>query len=86
MGESNPHRSYTLRESEIKAVEIQKDLGTHVSNNWSWEKHILEIVEEANALIFLIRRSFTNLDTLTFVKLCVCSALQSAFLIRSPFY
>ena len=62
------HR-YTLAGSELEHVFSEKDLGVTFGTNLQLEEHILEKIRKANAIVGLIRRSFSFLDCVLFKKL-----------------
>ena len=62
------HR-YNICEAEIEHVFEEKDLGVTIDFNLSFEEHIANKARIANAIVGLIRRSFTFLDVKSFSKL-----------------
>ena len=54
---------------EIEDVFKEKDLGVKVDTELSFEEHISTKVRVANAIVDLIRRSFTYLDCESFTKI-----------------
>ena len=48
----------------------EKDLGVYVDTELTFEKHIETVVNRANRMLGLIRRSYTYLDSLSLLKLC----------------
>ena len=62
------HR-YTLAGSELEHVFSEKDLGVTFDTDLQFEEHILEKIRKANAIVGLIRRSFSFLDCVLFKKL-----------------
>ena len=64
------HR-YTIYGKELDHVFEEKDLGVIIDSNLNFEDHIASKVKKANAIMGLIRRSFTYLSCETFKKLYV---------------
>ena len=62
------HR-YTLYGDELDHVFEEKDLGVIVDMEMNFEEHMAAKVKKANAMMGLIRRSFSYLDGETFKKL-----------------
>ena len=60
---------YKLYGNELEHVFEEKDLGVHIDSELRFEEHISNKVNKANALVGLIRRSFSYLDGETFKKL-----------------
>ena len=71
MGKDN-HNAYYMDENnsiELKSTMSEKDVGVTFGTNLKFDSHISTIVNKANQLTGLIKRSFTFLDKDTFVKL-----------------
>ena len=64
------HR-YLVNGQEIEHTFEEKDLGVIVDSELTFAEHITEKVNKANALVGIIRRSFTHLDPDTFAKIFV---------------
>ena len=62
------HR-YKLADKELEHVFSEKDLGVTFDTELQFEEHITSKVNKANAIVGLIRRSFTFLDCHLFKKL-----------------
>ena len=60
---------YKLYGKELEHVFEEKDLGVHIDSELKFEEHISNKVNKANALVGLIRRSFSYLDGELFRKL-----------------
>ena len=60
---------YQLYGDELEHVFEEKDLGVHVDSELRFAEHISNKVNKANALVGLIRRSFSHLDGMMFKKL-----------------
>ena len=60
---------YTLHNHELKHVSKQKDLGLTIDHRLKFTEHIAAKVKTANAMMGLIRRSFSFLDGPLFLKL-----------------
>ena len=80
------HR-YTNCNKEIEHVSEEKDLGVIIDSDLSFDEHISKKVRIANAIVGLIRRTFSYLDGKMFVKLYkafVRPHLEYAQVIWSP--
>ena len=64
------HR-YTIGPSELEHVFSEKDLGVTFDTDLTFEEHITSKINKANAIMGLIRRSFSFLDKTFFKKLYV---------------
>ena len=64
--------SNELNGEEIEHVFEEKDLGLYRDSEPSFDKHVSTIVDEANSIVGLIRRSFSYLDGPLFKKLYTC--------------
>ena len=53
----------------LHATTSEKDLGVYVDTGLTFEKHIETVVNQANRMIVLIRRSYTYLDSQSLLKL-----------------
>ena len=62
---------YEIDGEELEHVFEEKDLGVTVDYELTFEQHISHIVKKANAIMGLIRRSFTFLDQHLFRKLFI---------------
>lgn len=60
---------YNLYGNELEHVFEEKDLGVHIDSELKFDEHIANKVNKANALVGLIRRSFSYLDGELFKKL-----------------
>ena len=60
---------YTLADKELEHVFSEKDLGVTFDTELQFEEHITSKVNKANAIVGLIRRSFSFLDCHLFKKL-----------------
>ena len=54
---------------ELEHVSVEKDLGVLIDEELTFEEHIMEKVKKANAIVGLIRRSFSSLNGKRFKKL-----------------
>ena len=55
--------------TEIAETVLEKDIGVHIDQLLSFDEHIDYIVNKANCIFGIIRRSFTTLDIQTFLQL-----------------
>ena len=62
---------YTINGQELEHVFEEKDLGVKFDSALRFEEHISEKVKKANAMVGLIRRSFSFLDCELFKKLYI---------------
>ena len=62
------HR-YSICDREMDHVFEEKDLGVVVDSDLTFDEHILTKVRVANAMVGLIRRTFSYLDPMMFLKL-----------------
>ena len=60
---------YTLNGQELEHVFDEKDLGVKIDSALRFEEHISEKVKKANAMVGLIRRSFSFLNCDLFKRL-----------------
>jgi hypothetical protein len=73
IGKNNPERDYTMRMDEQEIViakcEEEKDLGVIFDRDLSFDRHIAHVVNKANQVIGIIKRTFTFLDKSMFIRL-----------------
>ena len=62
-------RTYKMKETTLKRVKQEKDIGVVVDEQLKFESHIYEKINKANSMIGLIRRSFIYMDEDMFKKL-----------------
>ena len=62
-------RIYKMRETTLKQVKQEKDIGVIVDDQLKFESHIYEKINKANSMMGLIRRSFVHMDEDMFKKL-----------------
>ena len=82
------HR-YMILNNEIEHVFDEKDLGVTVDSELRFEEHIANKVRVANAIVGLIRRSFSYLDCDSFRKIYTAFArphLEYAQSVWAPFH
>ena len=60
---------YKLSKLELEHVFEEKDLGVIVDSDMKFDQHMHSMVQKANSIIGLIRRSFSFLDELLFKQL-----------------
>ena len=63
---------YQLYGNELEHVFEEKDLGVYIDSELKFDEHISNKVNKANAMVGLIRRSFSYLDGELFKKLYTC--------------
>ena len=79
---------YKISQQELEHVFEEKDLGILIDSNLRFEEHISSKVNKANAIMGLIRRTFTFLDCKLFKKLYttfVRPPLEYRQVVWSPF-
>ena len=69
LGHQNPNRDYTMGATTLATTTSEKDLGVYVDTELTFEKHIETVVNQANRMLGLIRRSYTYLDSQSLLKL-----------------
>ena len=69
LGHQNPNRDYTMGATTLATTTSEKDLGVNVDTELTFEKHIETVVNQANRMLGLIRRSYTYLDSQSLPKL-----------------
>ena len=69
LGRQNPHRNYTMGAETLATTTSENDLGVYVDTELTFEKHIETVVNQANRMLGLIRRSYTYLDSQSLLKL-----------------
>ena len=62
---------YTMNEYVLDHVFEEKDLGVVIDSQLSFEEHINQKIKKANAMVGLIRRTFTYLEPMFFKKLYI---------------
>jgi hypothetical protein len=60
---------YTLCNTELQYSNKEKDIGVVVDNQLNFEDHMNEKINKSNSIMGLIRRTFTYIDTPTFLML-----------------
>ena len=68
-GKNNPHHHYKIGNSNLPDDTEEKDLGVTFDNELNFRKHVRNTVAKANSRVGLIKRSFTNLDSKSFMLL-----------------
>lgn len=92
IGVKNEKHKYYLDKDmlkELKTTEHEKDVGVIFSPNLKFDEHINTIINKANQLIGLIKRSFTHIDQNFLIKLyksIVRPHLEYANVIWHPMY
>ena len=76
-----------MKDTELKQVNQEKDIGVIVDDQLKFENHMYEKIMKANNRIKLIRRFFIHLDEEMFLKLykaLVCQQVEYANSIWYP--
>lgn len=58
-----------MNNHELEHIDSEKDLGIIIDSGLTFEEHISQKVTKENAILRLIRRSFSCLDRKSFLKL-----------------
>ena len=58
-----------MKDTKLKQVSQEKDIGVIVDEQLKFESHIYEKINKANSMMGLIHRSFINIDEDMFKKL-----------------
>ena len=73
IGKNNPGTQYNMKidvnTTDITKCEEEKDLGVIFDKDLSFDRHITTVINKANIMIGIIRRTFTFLDKDMFLKL-----------------
>ena len=69
LGRQTPCQNYTMGGTTLATTTSEKDLGVYVDTELTFEKHIETVVNQANRMLGLIRRSYTYLDSQSLLKL-----------------
>ena len=73
VGKNNPGREYVMKidqnEQKITACAEEKDLGILFDEYLNFDKHIQKVINKANQMLGIIKRTFTRLDKETFLLL-----------------
>ena len=69
LGRQNPRQNYTMGGTTLATTTSEKDLGVYVDTELTFEKHIETVVNQANRMLGLIRRSYTYLDSQSLLKI-----------------
>ena len=80
--------TYHLSNKELKSVRSCKDLGVNVSSDLSWSNHVDAIVNKANKVVGLLKRTVGNENREIFsmlYKSLVRPILEYACLVWSPY-
>ncbi len=73
IGKNNPETKYNMKldtaNTQIISCNAEKDLGVTFDKNLNFDQHINNIVNKANQVLGVIKRTFTYLDRDVFIKL-----------------
>ena len=61
-GKSNPKTSYIINNHILEEVDDERDLGVIIDNSLKFHKHTAAAIKKANAVLGIIKKSFTTLD------------------------
>lgn len=62
-------RTYKMKDTTLKQVSQEKDIGVIVDEQLKFESHVYEKINKANSMMGLICRSFIHMDEDMFKKL-----------------
>ena len=63
LGYNNPKADYVMDGSVLQSVSEEKDLRVIVSDDFKWKKQCCEAVKNANRILGMIKRNFTDRST-----------------------
>ena len=89
LGKDNPNHQYSMNNTSIENVSLEKDLGVTFDSELKFNEHIALKVKKANQSVGMIRKSFTCMDPEIFIPLyksLVRPHLEYASVIWSPTY
>ena len=69
LGAKNPRCNYTLNGNDLTSVEVEKDLGVHITDTCSPSQHVNYVASKANQTLGQLLRVFTYRDRRVFVDL-----------------
>ena len=74
MGRTNVNNDYTMTNCTGETQTIsdcteEKDLGVLFDNRLSFESHIQQVINKANKVLGIMKRTFTNMDSDIFLRL-----------------
>ena len=61
LGRSNPNLQYMMRDTELRTVQVERDLGVHIDCDLKFRQHAATVVAKATQVLAVIR----------FVYLCI---------------
>ena len=87
LGFNNKKKGYTVKNTRIESVKVEKDLGVHIDEKLDFNSHVLEIVKKANKTLGCIRRTIKYKDrdiVLPLYKAYVRSRLEYGSAVWNP--
>ena len=69
LGKNKEQVEYKLGDHRLDQISEEKDIGVHIDDELSFNRHISEKIKKANSMAGIIRRSFKYLDKETFTPL-----------------
>ena len=88
LGRRNPNYNYAIGDTELIAVQIEKDLGIQIDQDLKVRQHAATVVAKAFQILAVIRRSFALIDVRTLptlFKSLVRPHLEYGNLVWGPF-
>ena len=88
LGQSNPHLQYMIRDTELRTVQVERDLGVHIDCDLKFRRHAAALVAKATQVLAVICRSFVRIDQQTLpalYKSLVRPNLEFGNLVWGPF-
>jgi hypothetical protein len=68
-GSRNVHATYEINGMVLSEVEAERDLGVIVQGNLKWDQQCAQVVNKANRVLGMIKRSFSYIDIDMFLAL-----------------
>ena len=84
----NLDHKYSLNQTNLETINSEKDIGVHIDDELTFDKHISEKVNKANSIFAMLRRSFQYMDKESFTplyKTLVRTHLDYANSVWAPF-
>ena len=67
-GKCTPNFDYSMEGHILNYSLCEKDLGVHIDNKLSFEKHITSAINKANRILAIVRRTFDTIDKEIFLN------------------
>ena len=86
--DQNLDHKYSLNQTVLETIDSEKDIGVHIDNELTFDKHVSEKVNKANSIFAMLRRSFQYMNKESFTplyKTLVRTQLDYANSVWAPF-